>query len=114
MLSNKISASLMDSIYLKLAELAKKSCVIRSGKILLRIPVIKYADNSFIFFFIDSEEQCAINLNVQLYDFFTSRGIWPDLEGGYFIVSELTLLLEAIDNQYSGEKKFNSSTAQSS
>ena len=114
MLSNKIIASLMDSIYLKLAELAKKSCVIRSGKITLKIPVIKYADNSFIFFFIDSEEQCAINLNVQLYDFFTSRGIWPDLEGGYFIVSELTLLLEAIDNQYSGEKKFNSSTAQSS
>jgi hypothetical protein len=114
MLSNKISASLMDSIYLKLAELAKKSCVIRSGAVTLKIPVIKYAENSFIFFFIDSEEQCAINLNQRLYDFFTSRGIWPDLEGGYFIVSELTLLMEAIDSQYSGDKKFKSSTAQSS
>lgn len=112
--SKKISASLMDTIYLKLADLAKKSCVIRSGVMTMRIPVIKYAENSFIFFFIDSEEQCAINLNQKLYDFFTSRGIWPDLEGGYFIVSELTLLMEAIDNQYSGDKRFNSSTAQSS
>jgi len=104
----------MDSIYLKLAEIAKGTCVIISGGIRHRIPVVKYGLDSFIFFLIEEVDQQAINMNQKMYDFFTARGIFPDLINGCFIINRLSYLAEVIDSQHGEDLRFDSSTAQSS
>lgn len=112
--SKKISASLMDSIYLKLAEIAKGTCVIISSGIRHRIPVVKYGMDSFIFFLIEDVDQQAINMNQKMYDFFTTRGIFPDLINGCFIINRLSDIAEVVDSQQGEDLRFDSSTAQSS
>lgn len=110
----KISASLMDSIYLKLADIAKGTCVIISGGVRHRIPVVKYAEDSFIFFFIEDVDQQAINMNQKMYDFFTARGIYPDLMHGYYIINRLSDLSQVVGDQQKEDLRFDSSAAQSS
>lgn len=101
----------MASIYIKLADIAKSTCVILAGSYMHRIPVVKFAENSFVFFMIDSDDQQAINMNQKMYDFFTSKGIWPELDGGYFIVNQLSELLQVVGSDDNWELRFESSTA---
>lgn len=86
----------MGNIYSSLADIAKAASAKLLGS-LRRIPVIKYDSKSFIFFFIDSTAQADININTQLYDFFTRHGIFPSLIGGYFIVDRLDELIQSVD-----------------
>jgi hypothetical protein len=87
----------MDSILLKFASLIEQGCVARLNLTAHRIPVIRVRENVFLFFLLEPKSQSAINLNQQLYDFFTKFDIWPSLIGGYFMVERLSLLLELVD-----------------
>lgn len=106
-----MSSFFINPIYLKLAKLAKADAVIRHKVGRLRIPVVKFEENGFLFFLLEGRTQEEINMNQRLYDFFTNRGIYPNLEGGYFVIEKLSELLEVVDGSVIRESRFNSSTA---
>jgi len=105
------SVFFINPIYLKLAKLAMQGGVIkyRAGRI--RIPVVKFEENGFIFFFLEGRTQQEVNMNQRLYDFFTNRGVYPNLMGGYFVIEKLSDLLEVVDRSMVCESRFESSTA---
>ena len=105
------SSFFINPVYLKLAKLAIQGGVIRYRAGRIRIPVVKFEDNGFIFFLLEGRTQQEINMNQRLYDFFTNRGIYPNLAGGYFVIEKLSELLEVVDRSAICESRFESSTA---
>jgi hypothetical protein len=105
------SVFFINPIYIKLAKLAMQGSVIRYKAGRVRIPVVKFEDNGFIFFLLEGRTQEEVNMNMKLYDFFTNRGIYPSLIGGYFVIEKLSELLEVVDRSSICESRFESSTA---
>lgn len=106
-----MSSFFINPIYLKLAKLAMAGTVIRHKVGRIRIPVIKFEENGFLFFLLEGRTQEEVNMNQRLYDFFTNRDIYPNLDGGYFVIEKLSELLEVVDRSSIAESRFNSSTA---